>query len=443
MEILQKVDRGQLGKYLRQYRKEHGIKIASLVEEGLSQSTISNIERGVITVEIDRIKRLCEKLEVDVEKMVERIKNIDSQRELIVEKLRSIESIITHTKDGTKTGLEMLDEIDLPKNDPLTAHVYYLKGKCFTRKQSWHKAKAAFQQSIEIVRMNPSLNKSNLKAAAFYDLARVYYYTHEYEQSFVSINQGIESFEDDGERQHIKYSLHILKVFCLEETGKVGEALKALTDMWGFIQEIDDMRLIVNMYDKRASLLVKMDLLEDAVFYLLEGIEKSRRNELADRSFDLWTALGKVYCLLGDFEKAKLAVDTALKMACCINNQRLLADAYTTLGKIYKETNQPKEAIKSLKQAIEHGKKNDPKLVDAFILLGDCYLTIGKIGTAINQYNQALETTSNSEKKLEATWKICECLEQKQEDEESKKALFNRYKNLVKLLKEIKGGNAL
>lgn len=441
MEIFQSIDRGQLGKFLRQYRKDHGIKIASLVEEGLSQSTISNIERGVITVEIDRIKRLCEKLEVDVEKMVERIKNIDSQRELIVEKLRSIESIITHTKEGTKTGLEMLDEIDLPKNDPLTAHVYYLKGKCYTRKQSWYKAKAAFQQSIEIVRMNPGLNKSNLKAASFCELGRVCYYTQEYEQAFVYINQGIDSFEKDGERQYVKFSFDILKVFCFEEMGKIGEALKSLTEMWEFIDEIDDMRLIINMYDRRASLLVKMGLLEDAVFYALEGIEKARRNELSDRSFDLWTTLGKIYCLMQDYEKAKLAVDTALQMTCCISNKRLLVDAYTTLGRIFKETNQPKEAIKSLKQAIEHGKKNVQKLVDAYILLGDCYFMVGKIDKAIIQFNQALETTTNSEKKLEATWKICECLEQKQEDEESKKVLFNNYKTLVKLMKEIKGGN--
>ena len=73
---LETIERKKIGDYLKRERKRKGIKSSLLVEDGLSQSTISNIERGVLSVDIGRIIRLCEKLDINVDQMVRIFKRL-------------------------------------------------------------------------------------------------------------------------------------------------------------------------------------------------------------------------------------------------------------------------------------------------------------------------------------------------------------------------------
>ncbi|MFC7442595.1 helix-turn-helix domain-containing protein [Laceyella putida] len=445
MSRLEQIDRVQLGKHLRQHRKAKGFKISNLTENGLSQSTISNIERGLVTVEIDRIERYCEKLDIDVDVMVEKLRNIDSERELIKAKLRSIESIMVHSITGAKKGLEMLGNMDIPKNDPLFATIQYLRGKCFTRKHSWYKAKTALLQSIQCVDLISTLKMTNLKAASYYELSRVCYYTSEFVQALTHVELGLKAFEPEGERRYIRYNLLIMKVFCLEMLERIGEALQTLTDMWEYINDIDDMRLIVNMYDKRTSLLISLKLYNEATKYALEGIEKARRNELNDRAFELWVALSAIYQKLNQYNEAILAINTALSIQDSIKDKSLLVIAYTQLGSIHLNNTNAKEAVRYLKIALQHSnsKKDSLRLIDTYTTLGDGLLQFSQFEDALASYQKALEFSrlhKIQSQECIITAKVCYCIEQMDNAEKYHNYLFNQYKSLVKLMRATEGG---
>ncbi|MBD1373417.1 hypothetical protein IC620_13765 [Hazenella sp. IB182357] len=445
MSAFDHLDRVEMGKYIRAIRGEKGYKIGNLMEKGLSAATISNIERGVVTVSQASIETYCQKLNIDMEKMFESIQKIDTEFELKQAKLRAIESIIVHAKNGAKKGLKMLDELSLSKTDPLFPTAQYIRGKCLIRLQSWFKAKTALQQAIRAIGLNPDWNYYNIESSTYYELGRSYFYENEYEQALTQIEMGTNAFVKNDGREFTQYNLPILKVFCLEKLERHGEALKTLVEVWQYMDQIDDMRLIVNMYDKRASLLIKMNLHNEAIDFVLEGIEKARRNELTDRAFELWISAGQIYDYLGQYSDAMIAINSALEMREAITNSSLLIDAYTELGRIKLRNDHISEAIKQLKVAVKYGsrRKDETRLIQTHIALADCYVYKLDLDNALSHYQTALETIKTRKMTIQErdlTWKICYCIEQMDHTGIHKKYLQNMHKHLVSLMHDLEGG---
>ncbi|WP_187118683.1 helix-turn-helix domain-containing protein [Risungbinella massiliensis] len=66
-KILDPQDYKKLGDLLKQKRKQANLRQEDLADSEISVSTISNIERGLSNVKLDKIEYLCEKLSVSVE----------------------------------------------------------------------------------------------------------------------------------------------------------------------------------------------------------------------------------------------------------------------------------------------------------------------------------------------------------------------------------------
>lgn len=435
---LETIERKKIGEYLKRERKRKGIKSSLLVEDGLSQSTISNIERGVLSVDISRIIRLSEKLDIDVDQMVHDLQEIDQNRENVQEQLQGIESLLAHNL-STEKCLEMLNEIQ-NKHSMNTPYVFYLRGKCYIRTKQWDKAKLALRQSVEICESN----KDNMKSASLYELSRVCYYIKEFDLALEYVDQGLFHFNDTGDRKYIRYNLYIMKVYILEAQEKFGEALSAIIKLWEFMQEIDDMRLVLTMYEKRALFLIKLGMFEDSVEFLLEGIEKARRNEFLDRSCELWTILSNAHLQMGKLTSAKSDIEIAIEMIenC---NEKVKAYAHLTYGKVLKKEH-PETAIEQFEIAnrLARSHKMLDYIVDSYILLGDCLMESGKLKKALKEYKNAenvITKIGNKNKELDVAWRICKCLEELSEgkEENNKELLHEHYKNIVQLIKGLKG----
>lgn len=430
---LETIERKKIGDYLKRERKRKGIKSSLLVEDGLSQSTISNIERGVLSVDIGRIIRLCEKLDIDVDQMVQDLQEIDQNKETVLEQLQGIESLLAHNL-STEKCLQMLNEIQ-HKYSMNTPYIFYLRGKCYIRTKQWDKAKLALRQSIEICESN----QDNIKSNSLYELSRVCYYTKEFDLALEYVDQGLFHFNDAGDRKYIRYNLYIMKVYILEAQEKYGEALSAIIKLWEFMHEIDDMRLVLTMYEKRALFLIKLGMYEDAIEFLLEGIEKARRNEFLDRSCELWTILANAHLQMGKLSNAKADIEIAIEMIenC---NEKVKAYAHLTYGKVLKEEGQPEQAIEQFKIANKFARSHKmlDHIIDSYILLGDCFRETGKLKKAMKEYKNAesvLTKTGNKNKELDVAWRICKCLE----GEDNKESLHEHYKNIVQLIMDLKG----
>ena len=65
--MMNNLDLAQTGELIRKILKERGLRLEDLADENISPATISNIERGIPHVHVDKIRYLLNKLDLDLE----------------------------------------------------------------------------------------------------------------------------------------------------------------------------------------------------------------------------------------------------------------------------------------------------------------------------------------------------------------------------------------
>ncbi|MFC4075208.1 helix-turn-helix domain-containing protein [Salinithrix halophila] len=416
----------EMGSVIRKVRKERGLRLEDLADDNISPATISNLERGVPTVNPKKAIYLLNKLGIDV----------DQVPELLMEekkRLKDMEFLIQLVQLKMEIGqldeaLSMLEQIDVEDKDPYSAVIHYLKGMCFRRKQKIEKAERSLYKGIQVA--STKADKSNIEAACFAELSLCTYAYNDMERAISFTDSGIDAFVSDGDHQYIWFALHANKAIYLERLGRVAESMKIVEDIWPSFDKIDNINVFLTFYWLRSELLGRLQLYEDSLRYAIEGLDIARRNQHFSSIATLSTVSGSVYAKIKDFEKAKHYFDVALSCKDHITG-RQLTTIYIQLSRLYKEQGKVEDALANAEKAVQNGDKHNdaPRLMEALFVMGDLHFDNKKKNEAIGFYERAWDIArnfSNKEKEYKALFSLAKCWHNVDE-KEFHKYMYNMY----------------
>lgn len=405
----------QIGELLRKRRKELGLRLEDLADDFISPSTISNIERGITYVNEEKIHYVAEKLGINLNQIHELLAKEKQEENRMELKLASIENMIDLISPDR--GLERLRKLDVPSNHVLSAHIHFLRGKVYLKKNNWIKAQNHFLEAIRIVDQKEEKLKTNIKAASYHELSLIASAHQDIEQALKYVDEGIESFCADGERSYYQYRLAISRVSYLEKLQRTEEALRQIHDLWKQASQIKSVDLILELYKVHLSILGKLNLFEEAIQYAMQGIEVARINKKQEQAAELWIILGCIYLKLKKWEEGENCFRTALGLQEKVKSDFLKIKANTYLGLLYLEQecwDQAEELLQEALQLCEKNQKQNPNQWLTYVFLGDCYQKQGKAFEAISLYEKGLDIVKKSRDQHQARWivlKMAQCYE--------------------------------
>lgn len=388
----------KLGQLLRKMRKEKGWRLEDVADQEISPATISNIERGLPNVSMDKIVYLAKKLGHTIPELLKQDREAEENTRL---KLRSIENEIDLIDPDE--GFQELKRLD-KKTAEAYAHVIgYLKGKCLNKKGQWKKAESCFFDAIKVIDQRPDLEKSNIKSACFNELGVIYYYKLNLEKALYYTQEGIDCYIDDGERKYYKCTLLTNKALYLEQLGLLEEALHTIEQVAAKKDDFISPHSILNLYHICTKIYRKMGMFDKAIQYAIEGIEKARLSKMYDQSFRLWLALGNIYLDKNELDRAESCYLMALKLRKKATKERLSISACIQLGLLYVKQRKWQLAETNLQEAIKGSEKmNDMlKYTQAVTILGDSFLERGMWSEATQLFEKAFVVIQKDGLKIE------------------------------------------
>lgn len=390
----------EFGKYVRKVRKDKGLtleNVAKLARDEISTTTISNYERGVLGVSNEKIKLLCEPLDIDFDQYPIILNNEREKQDKWIRKLLGIEGLIDYL--GPDKAYAKLKVLNFDYEEPIRAFYRYLLGRCFYHKKKWSKSKDAFEEAINILKNHPDWEESNIIPFCYKELGRIsYYHEGNTEKALYYNDLGINSFIPESERPNLIYTLLVTKAFYLEKLNENEEATRTLLRLWKDIGKIDNIEVKINMFEIRAVLLIKTKFYDEAKEYAEKGIELARVNKQIERGFELWTTLGRICVECKNYEEAEEYFNLALEMKDYIKKEYLLVSTHIQLGKLYMEQNKWDLARHHIETAVQIGSNSNDeyRYIEALEALGDYFLNQGKIEEATAPYETALNHAEKS-----------------------------------------------
>ncbi|SDY69809.1 hypothetical protein [Thermoactinomyces sp. DSM 45892] len=365
--------------------------LANQSDGKISTGTISHIENGGYKIGMNKLRYWCDIVAMDIRKLL----NLGNQCKEITEEELSFELVtIEHTLDRVdlEEGFERLNLLDLSKSHPLISKVSYLKGKYYLEKKNWQQAILCFTKSIEIEQSYSIQRSNNLLSACYQELGRIAHYENDLRKALQYVQNGLDLFIQNGERQYCLYVLLVSKVIYLKNLNRIEEALVALNELNTQRNNIESTSVLLNMSDLYAELLNRTERYEEAAQHALQGIELARIESNFERLFDLWTVLGASYMSLKKWSQAERCFLEALKLKDKIQREYLAVKTYKQIGELYTILDKKEKALDNLKKAVKLGKKTNDALrtCEAFISFGDYYVKQSDLKNAEIKYTQAL-----------------------------------------------------
>ncbi|BCU80944.1 hypothetical protein JIR001_07270 [Polycladomyces abyssicola] len=378
----------QIGSLIRKVRKDRGLRLEDIADENISPATVSNIERGVPHVSMDKVMYLLEKLGLTMDDIPQIIENEEYELDRLKLRLLSIESMLDYGDPNELINL--LNALQLGDDHQYAAHVHYLKGKCHSKKSDWKKAEKCFLNAIRLSATSRYSQKDNIEARSFSDLGICYYYQNDLIQALQYTENAEDAFVDEGGYKHYKYIINCNKARYLEKLGRLGDALKVVNELWNHIDEMDD-NTALHLYEIRVYLFKRNKMYEEAIQYAKEGIYLASLNGDKLSLFYLWTALGSTYLAMKNFEEAEVCLTTALSFGNT-DSKNVLVQAYSKLSIVYMEQERWEEAQNILNKTETLAEQTDAlSSFFAYTVIGDFYKKKGRSHQAIHFYQKALD----------------------------------------------------
>jgi tetratricopeptide (TPR) repeat protein len=418
----------KIGKILRAERKKRGLRLEDLANENLSVTTLSNIERGLPNVIVDRYMMYAESLG-----LADGLFGIVSESELeerkIKKRLIDIEEMLNADPNKALSALDVLNkETEILNTSNFASMAHYLYGKCYVEKRKNNKvspkAKEHFLITLKTIDSTPTLENSNYKAITLNELGRIAYFENDYKTALEYVVKALFNFLLNGERKDRKYSLLLNKIIYLDELGYEEKTLRALEELEGEIIllkksgedlfEMIEVSTVIQMYTMFANILTKMNSPESALEYAKKGIKIARINRRYERLFTLWTIVGNIYSSLEDYEEAETYYIRALDIRPKISIDYLFPFNYTNYGLLLIKLNRLQEARDYIEESIKISQSinNNLGYTKALIAMGKWYLEKNMYTEALSYYNQTEELAQQYElitEQLEAVADLCTC----------------------------------
>ncbi|MFC4076286.1 helix-turn-helix domain-containing protein [Salinithrix halophila] len=419
----------EIGEVIRKVRKDKGLRLEDLADENISPATISNIERGVPHVNMEKTRYLLHKLDLQLEALPSLMVNEQQELENTKFRLFMIDTLIEI--GSPDEALEQLDHLAIDDTHTFSAWGHYLRGKIFRAKKNWKRAERSFFNAIRLSQSSTG-KESNIEAAAFVELGFCSYSQNDLDQALRYTDSGIEAFIPHGERQQLYFLLHRNKAIYLEKLSRIGEAMKIVQEVWDRLIEMEQADTVLSFYWLRAELLRRTGIVDEAIIYAKEGLEKARLNKKYDSMFDLWTVLGGIYMQQQEWRKSEACFNMALKLEGTFDSEYKFVTTYARVGVLYIKQNKWTEAHEVLTKAVEIGEKTNtaPRLTYALQIMGDYYRLQQHFEEAIPYYNKALELARKhqyTKKEYQTLFRLSQCYETSDE-QAFHRCLRNMYK---------------
>ncbi|MCH5585171.1 tetratricopeptide repeat protein [Shimazuella sp. AN120528] len=360
---------------------------------GIGTTTISSIERGLPTVadekyiEYAKFLGKAEELFGIIDEMMERERGV-------MQELQHIEDVLTAVPE---TALKQIDGFpDLHIFRDASAFASFLRGRVYYEQKKYGKAKKQLELTLKTLDQCPNLANSNLPPICYNDLARIAFYeSNDYEKAWQLTQKAIDCFVDDGDRKYYKIFLYFNQAIYLEQLNRIEEACQYLEYLLDNPDSFKDhLSISIQVYERYALLLKKLDMPLKALKYVQKGLQKAWKNRSYKRLFSIWSTMGSILTQLGQLDEAKIRYQKSLDLVSYVSkNSPLIADTYYRFGKLLRDRKEYKEAEQQLLLATKYSEKTndiDTRL-HSYATLGDVQLKLNKKSSASESFNKVRE----------------------------------------------------
>ncbi|MDQ0416502.1 tetratricopeptide (TPR) repeat protein [Croceifilum oryzae] len=377
-------------KEARNARKMHQDDVA--IETGISSAHLYNIERGYLRADQDKLQRVCNLFELDLEKLLED-EDLPVEGNLS-EVMQLIEWELTENPSKAVEHLRQFEtqQIQVAGKTPLLEmNCAYLRGKHAKMRERHDLAIQYFNLTIKIAKESGESLNHNLICGSYYGISQVLHQQNKLLQALQVARQGVKSFISSGERPYLYLPLCVNQASILEKLDRDHEALQLIESLWNDRTYMDFSDSRLNLYQIRVEVLIKRGSFQEAIFFAREGFDRARLDRNIHRQFEFLSSLGVAFASLGNLSLAKLYFEKANQLESKINRKQLVSITYTQLGRICMQQHQYDEAICHLKHAIELAKDDEFHLAKALSVMGECYYRQGLEKDAHSYLNEAWE----------------------------------------------------
>lgn len=384
----------ELGKQIRSVRKKKKLRQEDLADDLISTGTISKIECGSHHIGKEKLRYLCDKLEIGLESLLHSDERPDQQQ--LNDQIVMMGIEMKGTIDP-ELSWEEIRTLKYTKDDPRICNVTYLRGRYYEHKKKWDYARLNYQQCIALLDQHKELHHTNLSAVCYNALGRTYYFDNQVEEALQHTISAEQHFVPHGDKNHIIYFIRISKAIYLERLNMAEEAYVIINELWDQKEKIDSSEVLLNLYEVRARLFNRMEHYDKAIECAMVGIEKAKYNYAYDRLCELWTVLGDGLTKKGLWLDAEYAYDCALQLESKLKKKQLIVATNTKLGLLYLKRNNICKAEETLKKAVTLGTTTSDAMdhVDALTIYGECQYVQKKYTKAIDWWEKALKIAEN------------------------------------------------
>lgn len=409
-----------IGSAIRRVRKERNLRLEDLADDNISVATISNIERGVSHVKFDKVNYLLKKLKLEIKDLP--VILMDSQQELNEIKFQLYRAEYIWRLGKYEEALKHVNDLQLSDQHPLAPFSYYIKGKSLLLLRKWVKAERALYTAINFCNQKGYDKSDNIEAACFLEIGMSCFQQNNIEKALEFTESGLDAFIDGGDREHIKHSLTLNQLIFMERLGRISEGLNRVQGVWKIVDEIKDHNILLTMYWIHAEFLRRSNINDQAIELAKKGLDLAIRNKNYDRVFDLWSMLGMIYTVKGQWTKAEDCFTSALNAEQLVANPKVKTRAYVWLGKLYMQQDRWDDAKRTIQYAIQNATETDdvPELIKAYMVMGDCSRRVEGDQSAIEYYKKAYSFTqkhSLRKKEYKILFRLAQCVEKLDEKE--------------------------
>ncbi|MBA4493228.1 helix-turn-helix domain-containing protein [Paenactinomyces guangxiensis] len=339
---------------IRKVRKERGLRQGDL--GNISAAVISLLESGKAPLEGETFEYMLkqldlypkEKLETAVEKEQEKMRELN----LI---LQCIEAALD--KGSHEVALKQLKKIKIEKFHPLAPSVYYLEGRYHYLKNDWNKSSKIFHHALDLVDKNNIAPPVNVLSYCYKDLSNGCFYQNDLQNALMYVNQGIEAFDKNKGRKEVIYRLYANKIQYLMKLSQHDHAAQILNDTWLDRSKIENISVVLNLYQFRAAIFRGREDFEKAIAICNEGIEIAVRYRIKKRHLDLLNILGTVYLKQTIYDKALQCFQIVLWMDEDNEYRRRKIDSLSNIGTLFINQTNWEQADDYLNKALKMGRE--------------------------------------------------------------------------------------
>lgn len=361
------------GELLRKTRQALKLNQEDLSDETISTGTISAMENASSRVSYTKLEIYCKKLNLNVEEVLNLGRGSVPDEDYKLWYMSIAQAIDRHEFD---VAMRKLNQIQSKEPRDLAWLAYY-KGRIAIRKKSWETARVQLTLAYELAAQLPK--KENIIPLISYDLSRVEYYENRWSDALYWVQNAINLFDRNGERQYLYENLLISRILYLQKQHRIMDAWICLQDMKKELLFVSS-SVRLNMIEMEAELLNAQGLYEDAIEIALTGLDLARIEQKHDRLLYLWTVLGISYQNIGNLTKAETCFLEAIEYREKMKVKSLLVYTYRHLAELYYINNNLDKAEEYVKEAIRLGEKTKEALwtCESYRICGDIYRAKGR-----------------------------------------------------------------